>query len=66
VPVSRRRGSGGGRRIEREFDPAVVGQLTQSSARDLSIGGAELAGRAMAAGLVDERHLLVCRASQVV
>jgi dihydrofolate reductase len=47
-------------RIERDFDPAAVVALKQSSERDLSIGGAELAGRALSLGLVDECHLLLC------
>ena len=46
-------------RIERAFDPAAVRQLKESSAHDISIGGAELAGKAMAVGLVDECHLLL-------
>ncbi len=46
-------------RIERDFDPAAIRQLKESSDRDLTIGGAELAGRALAAGLVDECHLLL-------
>jgi dihydrofolate reductase len=46
-------------RIERTFDPAAIRQLKGSSARDITIGGAELAGAAMTAGLVDECHLFV-------
>jgi dihydrofolate reductase len=41
-------------RLERSFDPADVRRLKQSSTSDLSIGGADLAGQALAAGLVDE------------
>jgi dihydrofolate reductase len=41
-------------RIERSFDPAEIRRRTHQSERDLSIGGAELAGQALAAGLVDE------------
>jgi dihydrofolate reductase len=44
-------------RIERDFDPAAVRQLKASSDRDITVGGAELAGDAIAAGLVDECHL---------
>jgi dihydrofolate reductase len=44
-------------RIEREFDPEEVRTLKASSDRDLSIGGPELAGQALRAGLVDELHL---------
>ncbi len=47
-------------RIERDFDPAAITQLKQSSARDITIGGAELAGEAISAGLVDEYHLFLC------
>ena len=47
-------------RIEREFDRDAVRQLKQSSGADISIGGAELAGHAIGAGLVDECHLLLC------
>jgi dihydrofolate reductase len=46
-------------RIERDFDPVAVRQLKESSARDISIGGAQLAGAALAAGLVDECHLFL-------
>jgi dihydrofolate reductase len=46
-------------RIERELDAAAIGRLKESSRSDISIGGAELAGQAIAAGLVDECHLLV-------
>jgi dihydrofolate reductase len=41
-------------RLERSFDPADVRRLKQSSTSDLSVGGADLAGQALAAGLVDE------------
>jgi dihydrofolate reductase len=46
-------------RLERSFDPAAVRQLKHSSTSDLSIGGADLAGQAMAAGLVDECQLFL-------
>jgi dihydrofolate reductase len=46
-------------RLEHSFDPAAVRQLKQSSTSDLSIGGADLAGHAMAAGLVDECQLFL-------
>jgi dihydrofolate reductase len=46
-------------RIEREFDAATVRRLKESSRSDISIGGAELAGQAVAEGLVDECHLLL-------
>jgi dihydrofolate reductase len=47
-------------RIERDFDPAAIRRLKESSGRDITIGGAELAGEATAAGLVDECHLFLC------
>ncbi len=47
-------------RIEREFDPDAVRRLKQSSAVDIAVGGAELAGHAIRAGLVDECHLFLC------
>ena len=46
-------------RIEREFDPEAVRALKEDAERDLSIGGAELAGVALAAGLVDEVNLFL-------
>ena len=46
-------------RIERELDPDAIGRMKQSSGSDISIGGAELAGQAIAAGLVDELQLLL-------
>jgi dihydrofolate reductase len=46
-------------RIEREFDPEAVRRLKAVAERDLVIGGPELAGQAIAAGLVDEYHLFL-------
>ena len=46
-------------RIEREFSPAALRELKATSAADLGIGGPELAGQAIAAGLVDEYHLFL-------
>ena len=46
-------------RVERELDTDAIEQMKQSSNSDLSIGGAELAGQAIAAGLVDELQLLL-------
>jgi dihydrofolate reductase len=46
-------------RLERELDPVAVRGLKAASERDLSIGGAELAGQALTAGLVDEVQLIV-------
>jgi dihydrofolate reductase len=46
-------------RIEREFDPEAVRDLKASVTGDISIGGPELAGQALQAGLVDDLHLFV-------
>jgi dihydrofolate reductase len=46
-------------RIEREFDPAAVTRLKETTSGDLSIGGPELAAHAIEAGLVDEYHLFL-------
>jgi len=46
-------------RIEPELDPEAVRRLKASAGHDLSIGGAELAARAIEAGLVDELQLFV-------
>lgn len=54
VPLS------GRTRIERDFDPEAVRRLKASCARDISVGGAELAHQAIEVGLVDECHLLLC------
>jgi dihydrofolate reductase len=46
-------------RLEREFDAEAVRRLKEEADRDLSIGGPGLAAHALAAGLVDEVHLLL-------
>ena len=46
-------------RIEKSFDPAAIAKLKKESSRDIGIGGAELAGEAIKAGLVDEMHLFL-------
>jgi len=46
-------------RIEREFDPEAVRQMKATAGRDLTVGGPELAARALEAGLVDEVHLFL-------
>jgi dihydrofolate reductase len=46
-------------RVEREFDPEAVRRLKEESESDLAVGGAELAGQALAAGLVDGLHLVL-------
>ena len=45
-------------RIEREFDPGLIHQLKQTGGAKLSVGGAELGGQALAAGLVDEIQMI--------
>src|SRR5690606_14546722 len=47
-------------RIERQFDPEAVRRLKETSASDLSIGGAGIAAEAFRHGLVDETVLLLC------
>jgi dihydrofolate reductase len=46
-------------RIERELDPDALRTLKETSQTDIAIGGAELAGRAIAMGLVDELQLFL-------
>src|SRR3954470_15861595 len=46
-------------RVERQFDPAAVHELKATVGGDLTIGGANLAAQAFAAGLVDECQLLI-------
>jgi dihydrofolate reductase len=46
-------------RLERELDHDAVRRLKEASLADITVGGAELAGQAIAAGLVDEFHLLL-------
>ena len=46
-------------RIERDFDPDSVRELKAEAARDLAVGGPDLAASAFRAGLVDECHLFV-------
>jgi dihydrofolate reductase len=46
-------------RIERELDADAIRALKRTAAADLAIGGSELAGQALAAGLVDELRLLL-------
>ncbi len=47
-------------RLERTFDPESVRQVKARADRDITVGGAALAGEAIKAGLVDECHLIVC------
>jgi len=46
-------------RIEHDFDPGAIARLKESADRDITVGGAALAGQAIAAGLVDECHLFL-------
>lgn len=46
-------------RTERDVDPDLVRRLKTTGERDLSIGGAELAGQAVRAGRVDSLQLLL-------
>jgi dihydrofolate reductase len=46
-------------RLERDFDPEAVRRLVADADHDVSIGGATLAGVALAAGLVHEVHLFL-------
>ena len=47
-------------RLERVFDADAVRALKASATRTMTVGGADLAGHAFDAGLVDECHLFVC------
>ncbi|MFL5781262.1 MAG: dihydrofolate reductase family protein [Thermoleophilaceae bacterium] len=49
-------------RVERELDPDAVRRMKDEADRPLSVGGAELAGQALRAGLVDELHLFLAPA----
>jgi dihydrofolate reductase len=46
-------------RIERDFEVEAVRRLKAAASRDLTVGGPELAGQAIAAGLVDELELFL-------
>ncbi|HKG03702.1 MAG TPA: dihydrofolate reductase family protein [Conexibacter sp.] len=46
-------------RIERTFDPEAVGRLKARAEADVTVGGPDLAGQALAAGLVDEVQLFL-------
>jgi dihydrofolate reductase len=49
-------------RLVPEFDPEAVAQLKAADEGDIAVGGPELAGQAIRAGLVDEYHLFVAPA----
>ena len=46
-------------RIERDFDADAVRQMKATMARNISVGGPDLAAHAIRAGLVDEYRLLL-------
>jgi dihydrofolate reductase len=46
-------------RIERDFDIDAIRRLKETSGPDITIGGAQLAGQALRAGLLDECHLFL-------
>jgi dihydrofolate reductase len=46
-------------RIEPRFDPEAVRRLKAEAGADIGVGGPGIAGQALAAGLVDEIHLLL-------
>ncbi len=46
-------------RLERDFDPAAIRELKAAADADLLVGGPHLAAQALAAGLVDECHLMI-------
>ena len=46
-------------RVEQDFDLDAIRKLKRESKHDINIGGAELAGLALAANLVDECHLFL-------
>ena len=50
-------------RIERNFDPGMVRQLKSATEHDMTVGGADLAGQAIKAGLVDELQLFLVPSS---
>ena len=45
--------------MERGFDPDQIRKLKAKANRDLTVGGAQLAARAIGAGLVDEYQLFL-------
>lgn len=49
----------GNTRVERDFDADAIRKLKQESEHDILIGGAEIAGLAIEADLVDECHLFI-------
>jgi dihydrofolate reductase len=52
--------STGESRLERRFDPDGIREMKDAAARDLTVGGANLAAQAFRNGLVDEYHVFIC------
>jgi len=46
-------------RIEPNFDPGMAGQLKSATGHDITVGGADLVGQVIKAGLVDELQLFL-------
>jgi dihydrofolate reductase len=46
-------------RIERDVDPDAISRIKAEAGYDVSVGGPDLAGQAIQAGLVDECHLFL-------
>ena len=46
-------------RIERTFEPDVVRRMKAETERDIGVGGPDLAGQALRAGLIDEIRLFL-------
>ncbi len=46
-------------RLERSFDPSAIQKLVAGSDKDFDIGGPNLAGQAIKAGIVDEYHQII-------
>jgi dihydrofolate reductase len=46
-------------RLERNFDPPAIRQLKSAAGHDITVGGADLAGQAIKAGLIDELQLFL-------
>jgi dihydrofolate reductase len=46
-------------RLERTFDPGMVRQLKSATEYDMTVGGADLVGQSITAGLVEELQLLL-------
>jgi dihydrofolate reductase len=49
-------------RIERNFDPEAVQRMKAAARGDIGVGGSDLAGQMIKAGLVDEWHLFIAPA----